>query len=154
MKIPVVLSVVHVTVSEDGSISVDIDGSPYAAERTLGRAALRSVLDEITTELGIAVRVEVREADGATYADIAIPPEPPAPATKESRPETATPAFAGAGFRPGEEVALAYVVSRQSADPDGNASINLPPALLSTARGGLVLLGLTSQTIAPLEASA
>jgi hypothetical protein len=152
MKIPVVLSTVHVDISADGNAVVDVDGEPYAVDRHLGRAELPSVLDEITTNLGTAIRVEVRESDGTAYADIATPPDPPAPASEEPQPPTTAPALAGAGFRPGEEVALAYVVARQPADSNGNASINLPPALLAAARGGLVLLGLSSQSVAPVEA--
>ena len=153
MKIPIVLSTVHADVNADGRLLVTVDGEPYAAERPLGRAELRSVLDRITTDLGTAVRVEVRESDGTTYSDIATPPDSPARESEEPQPRTTTPALAGAGFRPGEEVALAYVVLRHSADSDGNASINLPPALLAAKRGGLVLLGLSSHTVAPIEAA-
>ena len=153
MKIPIVLSTVHADVSADGRLLVTVDGEPYAVDRPLGRAELRSILDRITTDLGTAVRVEVRESDGTTYSDIATPPDCPARESEEPHPTTTTPALAGAGFRPGEEVALAYVVARQSADSDGNASINLPPALLAATRGGLVLLGLSSQTVAPIEAA-
>ena len=99
------------------------------------------------------MRVEVRESDGTTYSDIATPPDSPARESEEPQPRTTTPALVDAGFRPGEEVALAYVVFRQLADSDGNASINLPPALLAATRGGLVLLGLSSQTVAPIEAA-
>ena len=154
MKIPVVLSTVHIDIDTEGVLSVDIDGQPYATDWDLGRTDLRSLLDQITTELETAVRVEVRESDGATYADIATPVEPPPPAADDPSPIPRPPALAGAGFHPGEEVALAYVVARQSADSDGRASINLPPALLAATRGGLVMLGLTSQTVAPVEAPA
>lgn len=147
MKIPVVLSTVHVAIDSAGALTVDIDGRPYAADRQLCRVDLRAVLDEITADLETPVRVEVRESDGTTYADIATPPEPPAPATEEPSPTPRPPVLAGAGFKPGEEVALAYVVARYLADCDGNASINLPPALIAATRGGLVLLGLTSQTL-------
>jgi len=51
-------------------------------------------------------------------------------------------------------VALAYVVVRQNADAEGNASLNLPPALLAATRGGLVLLGMSSRTVTPFEAPA
>jgi hypothetical protein len=153
MKIPIVLSTVHADVSADGRLRVDVDGEPYAFDRHLGRAELRSVLDEITTDLGTAVRVAVRESDGTTYADIATPPDFPAPASEEPQPPTMTPALACAGFHPGEEVALAYIVGRQLADSDGNASINLPPALLAATHGGLLLLGLGSQSFAPVEAT-
>jgi len=154
MKIPVVLSAVQVHITAEGVLSIDLDGQPYAADRHLGRADLRAVLDEITTGLDTAVRVEVYEADGTTYADIATPTERPAPAADEPSPIARPHALAGAGFDPGEEVALAYVVSRQPADSDGHTSINLPPALLTATHGGLVMMGLTSQKVAPVKAPA
>lgn len=151
MRIPVVLTTVHVTVGHDGRLAVEVDGRPYAGDRVLGRGDLRSLVDEITTDAGTAVRVEVREADGSTFSDIATPPEQAARATTAPSPEPIVPALTGAGFRPGEEVALAYVVSRQEADIDGRAAINLPPALVNATCSGLVLVGLDSMTAAPLE---
>ncbi|QBR91874.1 hypothetical protein [Nocardioides euryhalodurans] len=154
MKIPVVLSVVHVAIDADGVMTVDVDGVPRESEQGRTRGDLRAVIDEITSDIGAPVRVEVREADGSTYADIATPPGSSAPAAAESSPNSPSPALAGSGFQPGEEVALAYVVVRQNADAEGNASLNLPPALLAAARGGLVLFGMTSRTVAPFEAPA
>jgi hypothetical protein len=154
MKIPIVLSTVQVHIDNEGLLSVELDGEPYAADRQLSRAELAALLDEITTDLDTAVRVEVLEADGTTYADIATPPERPAQAAAEPSRIARPHALAGAGFDPGEEVALAYVVTRQRSDADGRASINLPPALLAATRGGLVMLGLTSQKVAPVEAPA
>ena len=81
--------------------------------------------------------------------DIETPAEGTAPDAMEPGPETETRTLAGAGFRPGEQVALAYVVARQEADANGNAAISLPPVLLTATRQGLVLLGLTSLTVAP-----
>jgi hypothetical protein len=152
MRIPVVLSVVHVAIDADGVMTVDVDGVPREPEQSRTRGDLRAVIDEITSDLGAPVRVEVREADGSTYADIATPPESSAAA--EHPPTPSTPALAGAGFQPGEEVALAYVVVRQNADAKGSASVNLPPALLAATRGGLVLLGMSSRTVTPFEAPA
>ena len=154
MKIPVVLSVVHVAIDADGVMTVDVEGVPRDSEQSRTRGDLRTVIDEITADLGVPVRVEVREADGSTYVDIATPPESPAPAGAEPSPTRSTPALAGAGFQPGEEVALAYVVVRQHVDAAGNASPNLPPALLAATRGGLVLLGMSSRTVTPFEAPA
>ena len=155
MKVPVVLSAVHIQVDSDGQLHIDVDGQPYADGRGLSRKDLRSVVDEITTGIGAAVRVEIREADGSTFADIETPP-PAETAPRPQEPESVMTrhALSGAGFRPGEEVALAFVVARQPADQDGNAAINLPPALASATRSGLVLLGLSSLTVAPIEASA
>jgi hypothetical protein len=153
MKIPIVLSVVHVAIDADGVLAVDVDGVPRDSEQGRTRDDLRAVIDEITSDLGAPVRVEVREADGSTFTDVATPP-PPAPAAAEQPRTPPPPALAGAGFQPGEEVALAYVVVRQNADTEGNASVNLPPALLAATRGGLVLLGMTSRTVTPFEAPA
>jgi hypothetical protein len=154
MKIPVVLSVVHAAIDADGVLAVDVDGVPRDSEQSRTRGDLRAVIDDITSDLGVPVRVEVREADGSTYADIATPPESPAPAAAEPPQKPQSPALAGTGFRPGEEVALAYVVVRQNADASGKASLNLPPALLAASRSGLVLLGMTSRTVTPFEAPA
>ena len=158
MKIPVVLSTIQVHIDTEGLLSVELDGEPYAADRHLGRADFGALLDQITTDLDTAVRVEVQEANGTTYADIATPPEHSAPGgpsrVKEPSLIARPHALACAGFDPREEVALAFVVARQHADADGHASINLPPALLAATRGGLVMLGLTSQRVAPVEAPA
>ena len=154
MKVPVVLTTVRFDIDTEGRLGVSVDGQPHADDRSLSRDDLRSVLDEITASLGTAVRVEVHEADGRTYSDIETPAEDAAPDPIQPVPKTATTALAGAGFRPGEQVALAYVVARQEADANGTAAINLPPALLTATRHGLVLFGLTSLTVAPVEAQA
>ena len=154
MKIPVVLSVIHVAIDAEGVMTVDVNGVPRDSERRRTRCDLRALIDEVTADLGAPVRVEVREADGSTYADIATPPNSLAPAATEPSPTPPSPALAGAGFQPGEEVALAYVVVRQKADAAGNASLNLPPALLAATRGGLVLLGMSSRTVTPFEVPA
>jgi|LULK01.1.fsa_nt_gb hypothetical protein len=154
MKIPIVLPTVRFDIDTEGRLGVSVDGESHAKDRRLSRDDLCSVLDEITASLGTAVRVEVHEADGTTYSDIETPRENAAPDAMEPEPETTAPALAGAGFRPGEQVALAYVVARQEADAYGNAAINLPPGLLTATRHGLVLLGLTSLTVAPVEAQA
>ena len=111
-------------------------------------------MDEITTGVGTAVRIEVREADGSMFADIATPRDRPSPTESGREAATARPVLTGAGFHPGEDVALAYVVVRQTADMDGTTAINLPPALVMAARKGLVLLGLSSLTVAPFEGQA
>ena len=48
----------------------------------------------------------------------------------------------------------AALVVRQNADAEGNALLNLPPALLAATRSGLVLLGMSSRTVTPFEAPA
>ena len=48
MKIPVVLSVVHVVIDADGVMAVDADGVPRDSGQSRTRGDLRAVIDEIT----------------------------------------------------------------------------------------------------------
>ena len=153
------------------------DSSPQPLQRGVGVGLERLAIDIAERGVGAAVRqqqaqvlrlaeafggafvervrrVEVREADGSTYVDVATPTESSGTAPAEPAPAPSTPALAGAGFQPREEVALAYVVVRQNADAEGNASLNLPPALLASTRSGLVLLGMSSGTVTPFKAPA
>lgn len=160
MKIPAVLSTVQVTIDARGHLELDVDREPHVTGRECARRDLRSVLDEITTELGSPVRIEVREHDGTTYSDIALPPAadttPPPDRTPDLAPETTRAASAahglsGAGFRPGEEVAVAYVVCTQTAGADGQAAVRLPPALLARSGIKMLLIGLTSAAVAEVK---
>lgn len=95
----------------------------------------QAVIDEITSALGTTVRVEVR-ADGSTFTEVAVATPPtPTPAAADQPPSPPLPALAGAGFQPGEEVALAYVVIRRNGDDKGNAS-HKPPAAPWPSLGG------------------
>lgn len=158
MKIPVVLPVVHVAIDDAGSLTVDLDGEPYDAGRALGRDDLQTVLDTITGESATAVRVELRESDGTTYADIATPADSNEPSDK--LPETPTAPvrsmsrISGTGFRPGEAVAIAYVLVRETADADGGAALHLPLAALAGRSAAMVLLGLDSKVATLVEGSA
>ncbi|WP_244929261.1 hypothetical protein [Nocardioides sp. W7] len=155
MRIPVVLATAHVEVGGDGQLLVDVDGEPFAADRHLDRDDLSTVLDQITTTLGTAVRVEVHEHDGTTYADIATPPDPDhaadVPEPVQPVEPVPMPGLTGAGFQPGEEVAIAYVVARYTADANGRAHLQLPPVLAAANRNRLVLLGMTSQITTAME---
>lgn len=152
MKIPVVLPVVHISVAAQGRLTVDVDGDPYEPASVFTRGDLGGVLDQITATLDSPVRVKVSEADGTTYTDLATPPDDQSveQAVGVPDPENTTDAKR-AGFHPGEEVALAYVLTRQTADAHGNASMSLPPALLASRRAGLVMVGLTSHVIADIQ---
>jgi len=152
MNIPVVLPVVAITVDEDGILSARLDGQPYAAQRQLHRGDLRELLDEITSELATPVRVEVAEADGRTYADIAAPPgdDTTHEDSADASPIRTSPGVTRSGFRPGEQVAVAYLLLHEIADETGAALVRLPPAVLARHHGALILLGLDSNTVTPL----
>jgi hypothetical protein len=164
MRIPAVLSTVHVTIDADGHLAIDVDGDPHPTARGRARGDLRSILDEITTGLGTAVRVDVREHDGSTYADIATPPTPtptppadttpgpdPPPAEAANARSAPSAGLGGTGFLPGEEVAVTYVVCTQTAGADGRTAVQLPPALLVRPGLKMLLVGMTSAAIAEVE---
>lgn len=152
MNIPVVLSVARFRIDATGSLAATLDGEPHAADRDLHRGDLQALLADITARVKTPVRVEVTEADGTTYCDIATPAaEPPACGRAETIAEPANPGIHGAGFLPGERVAVAYVLAHETAADDGTAELRLPAAALARRRGALVLFGLDSRVATLLE---
>ncbi|MPM52997.1 hypothetical protein SDC9_99761 [bioreactor metagenome] len=132
---PVELPHVLVTVAEDGTLTATVDGapipSPDAGDWT--RATFGSLMDAITKDRTIAVRVEVRENDGSVFTDIlrtrkprraAVPTEVPVQETRRSRHARRVPRLAevtAGGFVPGEDVAVATIVSHTDATGTGEA---------------------------------
>jgi hypothetical protein len=153
MNIPVVLPVARVRVDDAGELHVTLDGEPHDPAEHRGRRDLQQVLTDLTREVGTPVRIEVTEADGTTYCDIATPAE--APAVPDTVADSATQPGAGVhgvGFQPGERVAVAYVLLQQTADAEGAAELNLPAAALARRRGVMLLFGLDSHVGTLVEA--
>lgn len=148
VRVPVVMPLVEVDVGKDGYLTVMLDREPYSADGALVRDDLKRVLNEIASDLGTAVRVEVREADRSAFTDIVTPERPKLAAVKPIRQAMTTIGeVAGGGFLAGEEVAVAVVVAHQVASTDGTARLHLPPALLEAHPGLLVFLGKKSGTV-------
>jgi hypothetical protein len=154
--VPIVLPYVRVEVGSHGTLAVTVDREPYDMPREwarLGRRALPQILDAITSHRASPVRVEVTDG-GSTFTDIVTASRrPTANPTPPPRPSVAAPyAFIGevigSGFAPEEQVAVAVVVAHQAADDHGVAHLRLPPAVLATRPGLVVLLGTTSGTLA------
>ncbi|MFT4011522.1 MAG: hypothetical protein QM655_15915 [Nocardioidaceae bacterium] len=154
MNIPVVLPVARVRVDDAGELHVTLDGEPHGQAEHPRRRDLQQVLADLTREVGTPVRVEVTEADGTTYCDIATPAE--APIGPDAATDSTTQPCSGVhgvGFQPGERVAVAYVLLQQTADAEGAAELHLPAAL--ARRGGTILLfGLDSHVGTLIEAPA
>jgi hypothetical protein len=150
-RVPVVLPLMEARLDSSGLMQVTIDHEPYVpvAHARLGRDALRSIVDDITRELG-PVRVEVTGSDGTVFTDIATAPsssvDGPEPAG--ASPMVLSGEVAGAGFLSEEEVAVAVIVAQLPAGADGTARLRLPPAVLGGRLGRVVLLGRTSGTLA------
>lgn len=165
---PVVLPHVVITVTDTGALDVTIDGSPFPppAEGTGWiRGAFGALMDAVTADRTIAVRIEVREVDGSVFTDIIRTRRPtPAqareqgvePATRRSRRTHAQPAVelvevTGAGFVPGEDVAVAVIVSHTDATGTGTVrsllDVGQLAAGLSDRTGEVLLFGRISRTV-------
>jgi len=161
---PVVVPVVEFTISADGAMSVTVDGAPYLPEPFAPgwrRESFPAILDALAARNRTPLRVQVREADGSTFTDIITPPrERPTARPWEAPlpPEATTPPVAavqpvlhqvaGAGFVPGEDVAVAIIHAHSDASPDGTARALLTAEQAATAvTGEVILLGRISGTL-------
>ncbi|HRK47289.1 MAG TPA: hypothetical protein PK324_16775 [Nocardioides sp.] len=165
-RVPVVLPHLAITISDasmtgtDGGarLSATLNGEPYPvpAGPGEGRSALGPLVEQVATELGCPVRIEVREVDGSVFTEIVKPPPVQAVTGSAASWEPAELDAAGfgrlevggSGFAPDEQVAVAVVVAHQTAGPDGCARLRLPAALLASRPGTVVLLGRASGYVA------
>lgn len=160
---PVELPHVLVTVASDGTLTATVDGTPFSApgDSAWMRATFGPLMDAITKDRTVAVRVEVRECDGSVFTDIIRPrthrraaplSETPVPETRRSRHARRVPRLmevAADGFVPGEDVALAVIVSHTDATGTGDARARIDlDTLPDTSGQEVILLGRISGTFA------
>lgn len=153
---PVLLPHVIVTVNTDGTLTVMIDGEPFAPEPFAPpwrRTNFGTLIDQISDQRRTPVRVEVRETDGSVFTDIITPakkpltePDPVPRAPKPvARPELVE--FTADGFVPGEDVAVAVIITHTDAAHTGTVRALLEAAQLDASpTGEVVLLGRISGT--------
>ena len=70
---PVVLPHVLVRVDDDGTLAVTVDGEPFEPEEFAPpwrRSGFGTLIDAVTGDRRVPVRVEVREVDGTAFTDI------------------------------------------------------------------------------------
>lgn len=161
----VVLPHVVITVTETGVLHVTVDGTdfrPPSQGETWTRSTFGTLLDTITADRTITVRIEVHETDGTVFTDIIhgrrrTPPpaeaEPSEPASERGKHTTkpSGPALAEVtadGFVPGEDVAVAVIVSHTNATGTGTARALLDldrlRPVLRDGTGEVALLGRVS----------
>ncbi|MFV4912398.1 hypothetical protein PFZ49_02260 [Microbacterium lacticum] len=152
--VPVVLPHVVMTIAEDGTMTVSVDGTGHEPEPFAPpwrREDFARVLDQLTEQHRSPVRVEVRETDGSVFTDIITPgkrrptpePEPVAPAAAGRE----LVVLHGEGFVSGEDVAIAVVIGHSDAAPDGTARALLTADQLATSpTREVILLGRVSGT--------
>ncbi|MCC9053507.1 hypothetical protein LOK55_04175 [Microbacterium sp. F2E] len=152
--VPVVLPHVVMTIAEDGTMTVTLDGTarePEAFAPPWRREDFAAVLDQLTAQHHSPVRVEVREADGSVFTDILTPgkrrPHPapdPEPVTATAAPQELV-VLHGERFVPGEDVAIAVVIGHSDAAPDGTARALLTAGQLAASpTREIILLGRVS----------
>lgn len=164
---PVVLPHVVITVTEAGVLDATVDGIgfPPPEGEAWTRSTLGDLLDAVTRNRKVTVRIEVRESDGSVFTDIIrarrrTTPEPPETGTEDTRQgkHTRNKGQRGAqlvevtaeGFVPGEDVAVAVIVSRTGATGTGSARALLDrgqlASLLSDDTVEVMLFGRISGT--------
>ncbi|RLP67648.1 hypothetical protein D9V30_13520 [Mycetocola reblochoni] len=158
------MPVVEFTITDDGAMTVTVDGATYLPEPFAPgwrREAFPTILDALTARYRSPLRVQVHEADGSTFTDIITPPrERPAPRPWEVPPPDdvmAAPVRAvppvlhqveGAGFVPGEDVAVAIIHAHTDASSNGTARALLTAEQAALAvTGEVILLGRISGTL-------
>lgn len=135
---PLVLPHVVITVTEAGVLDATVDGAdfPPPEGEAWTRSTLGDLLDAITQDRTVTVRIEVRESDGSVFTDIIrarrrTTPAPPETGTEDTRQGKRTRnkgkrgaqlvEVAAEGFVPGEDVAAAVIVSHTDATGTGSA---------------------------------
>jgi hypothetical protein len=161
--VPVELPHVLVTVASNGTLTATVDGTPFPApgETAWTRTTFGPLMDAITKDRTVAVRVEVRECDGSVFTDIIHPrtprraaplPKRPMPQTRRSRHARRVPRLmevAADGFVPGEDVVVAVIVSHTDAAGTGAARALIDLDTLPYDAGQeVILLGRISGTFA------
>lgn len=164
---PVVLPHAVITVTETGVLDVTVDGTdvPPPEGEAWTRSTFGPLLDVLTRDRAITVRIEVHESDGSVFTDVIrarrrTTPEPPEPEPEDQRgkhvksntkrrPDLVE--ATGEGFVPGEDVAAAVIVCHTDATSTGHARTLLDRgrlrSLLSDGGGEVVLFGRISGTI-------
>ena len=160
--VPVELPHVLVTVASNGTLTATVDGTPFPApgETAWTRTTFGPLMDAITKDRTVAVRVEVRECDGSVFTDIIHPrtprraaplPKRPMPETRRSRHARRVPRLmevAADGFVPGEDVVVAVIVSHTDAAGTGAARALIDLDDLPDGTHEVILFGRISGTLA------
>lgn len=145
-SVPVSIPLVVLDVHEDGTVSVTVDGKPLVPEPFAPpwrRSSFGQIIDRATNDRTTAARVEVRESDGTSFTDIITPRRRraarPKPETEQPAPHPVFHTVEGAGFVPGEDVAVAVITGHTDASGTGAACALIDPAQLALdASGGIV----------------
>lgn len=148
-----------VDVGPSGTLTATLDDVPFPFPASVPwtRSAFGDLLDAATGHRRTTVRIEVRESDGTTFTDIIQarkPALPPELIDEHSRSEPTVVEhgavelveITGAGFVPGEDVAIALIVTSTDATGNGRVRAVLDSRQLGQA-GEVIVFGRISGTI-------
>ncbi|RPF21437.1 hypothetical protein [Myceligenerans xiligouense] len=153
----------HVTVTVDENLWTPPGPGGGAPEVQLGRSEVPWILDQLLTEQGRSLQVVLHDS-GRVFSDTVtrdrlayLTPRPtghaPTPTPAGIPPRTPTglgrPSagwFDADGYTPGEQVAVAVIVTRLTADEHGSVGFTLPAALRAMV-GDVVAIGEDSREI-------
>lgn len=163
---PVLLPHVVVTVAENGTLEISVDGAPFPPpqqDSAWTRSTFGELLDAVTADRTVAVRIEVRESDGSVFTDIVraqrpARSEPTEVEDAEDQDQVAQNPSASRlvevideRFVPGEDIAVALIVAHTDATGTGHARALIDTTRLTDLRdngtGEVVLLGRVSGTL-------
>ena len=162
---PVPLSIPHLvlTVHDDGTLTATVDGELLEPPTFAGpwrRSSLSQIIDRATHDRALPARIEILENDGTVFTNLITPvsrlrtPETTEP-TESAALDLPSPAEPGVpvfltveegGFVPGEDVAVAVILSHTDATSAGSARSLIDPSQLGPT-GEVVLLGRVSATL-------
>lgn len=153
-----------VDVGPTGTLTATLDDAPFPFPTNVPwtRSAFGDLLDAATGHRRTTMRIEVRESDGTTFTDIiqARKPAPPSELVEAHGGNNSTVVeqgsmeqgavelveITGAGFVPGEDVAIALIVTSTDATANGSVRAVLDSRQLGQA-GDAIVFGRISGTI-------
>ena len=151
--VPPVLPQILLEAINSDTLIATVNGDKLSAT-PIRRSEITQTLTELVARLGSPTRVEVRELDGSVHADILTAPAPqprsPFAPPHDTPTAVALPSlleFAADGFVPGEDVAVAVIITHTDAGHTGIARALLEATQLDASpTGEVVLLGRVSGT--------
>lgn len=137
--VPIALPVVRIQIDADGAPTVTVDREPYAVPSWFRRDDVRGLVRDLAGDLG-PIRVEITESNGEKYVDLLTPGDQDTAPPDAALSQPAAHGVRGR-FESGENVLIAVVVARRTAESDGTVAVRLPPAFLQRYGDDVLLLG-------------